>query len=88
MNKFHAQDHVHQKVSQAISKTSNSSLYQTQIHPWNQPVLSNEGKLSCVLKETTGALMRFELTPDSHSLELDKLITALHHQVFLIHVLI
>ena len=33
------------------------------IHSWNQPVLSNEGKVSCSSKQL-GSLMRFKLTTD------------------------
>ena len=40
-------------------------VYHARIHSWNQPVLSNEGKVSCLRKQR-GPLLGLELTTDRH----------------------
>ena len=52
-------------LSLIVKQATFAYVNHAQIHAWNQPVLSNEGKVSCSRKQRE-PLMGLELTTDRH----------------------
>ena len=50
-------------LSLIVKQATFAYVNHAQIHAWNQPVLSNEGKVSCSRKQRE-PLMGLQLTPD------------------------